>query len=117
MIDEPGSFSGSSNSPRPQRGPEASQRMSLAIFINATASPRNPAMAATMASSEPCTANLLGAVTKGRPVSSAIFAATSLLKFGGAFKPVPTAVPPAANWNRPVSDARTCASASRSCCA
>ena len=44
MIDEPGSFSGSSSSPRPQRGPEASQRMSLAIFIKATASPRSAAM-------------------------------------------------------------------------
>src|SRR2546429_2866089 len=32
MIDDPGSFSGSVSSPRPQRGPEASQRMSLAIF-------------------------------------------------------------------------------------
>src|ERR1700731_644478 len=33
MIDEPGSFSGKRSSPKPQRGPEASQRMSLAIFI------------------------------------------------------------------------------------
>jgi len=33
MIDEPGSFSGIISSPKPQRGPEASQRMSLAIFI------------------------------------------------------------------------------------
>ena len=65
MMDEPGSFSGKSSSPRPQRGPEASQRMSLAIFIKATASPRSAAIAATMASSEPCAANLLGAVTNG----------------------------------------------------
>jgi hypothetical protein len=35
MIDEPGSFSGKLNSPRPQRGPEPSQRMSLAIFQGA----------------------------------------------------------------------------------
>ena len=65
MMDEPGSFSGDSSSPRPQRGPEANQRMSLAIFINATASPRSTAMAATIASSEPSAANLLGAVTNG----------------------------------------------------
>ena len=65
MIEEPGSFSGNSSSPRPQRGPEASQRMSLAIFIRATASPRSAAIAATIASSEPCAANLLGAVTNG----------------------------------------------------
>ena len=38
MIDEPGSFSGSTISPRPQRGPDASQRMSLAIFISEAAS-------------------------------------------------------------------------------
>ena len=38
MIDEPGSFSGSDSSPRPARGPDASQRMSLAIFISDTAS-------------------------------------------------------------------------------
>jgi hypothetical protein len=72
MIDEPGSFSGSSNSDNPHRGPDASQRMSLATFINATASPRNAAIAATIASSEPCAANLLGAVTKGCPLSFAI---------------------------------------------
>ena len=33
MIEEPGSFSGSSSSPSPLRGPEPSQRMSFAIFI------------------------------------------------------------------------------------
>ena len=37
MIDEPGSFSGSTSSPRPARGPDASQRMSFAIFISDTA--------------------------------------------------------------------------------
>ena len=34
MIEEPGSFSGITNSPRPQRGPLPSQRTSLAIFIS-----------------------------------------------------------------------------------
>ena len=38
MIDEPGSLAGSMSSCIPERGPEASQRMSLAIFISATAS-------------------------------------------------------------------------------
>jgi hypothetical protein len=32
-IEEPGSFSGSVNSPKPQSGPDPSQRMSLAIFM------------------------------------------------------------------------------------
>jgi hypothetical protein len=34
MIEDPGSFSGIDNSPIPQRGPEASHRTSLAIFIS-----------------------------------------------------------------------------------
>ena len=38
MIELPGSFSGIKISPIPQRGPEASQRTSLAIFMSATAS-------------------------------------------------------------------------------
>lgn len=37
MIEEPGSFSGSSNSPMPERGPEPIRRISLAIFIRETA--------------------------------------------------------------------------------
>ena len=32
MIEEPGSFSGRISSPRPERGPEPSRRMSLAIL-------------------------------------------------------------------------------------
>ena len=40
--------------------------MSLAIFISVTATPRSAAIAATIASSEPCAANLFGAVSKGR---------------------------------------------------
>ncbi len=97
MIEEPGSLAGRISSPKPQRGPEASQRMSLAIFISATAASRTAPMAATIASSEPWAANLLGAVTKGRPVSRAISAAMAALKPSGALSPVPTAVPPAAS--------------------
>ncbi len=37
MMLEPGCVSGSFNSPIPQRGPEASQRMSFAILVSATA--------------------------------------------------------------------------------
>ena len=38
MIEEPGSFSGRCSSPRPERGPEPSSRMSLAIFSSEAAS-------------------------------------------------------------------------------
>ena len=37
MMDDPGSFAGIVISPRPQRGPEASQRTSLASFIRSAA--------------------------------------------------------------------------------
>ena len=42
--------------------------------------------------------NLFGDVTKGLPVSSAIFCATFTENPVGAFNPVPTAVPPSASW-------------------
>ena len=45
-------------------------------------------------SSDPCAANLFGAVFSGRPVSSASLAAISSPNPSGAFRPVPTAVPP-----------------------
>ncbi len=51
MIDEPGSFSGMRSSPMPLRGPLASQRMSLAIFIRLAASVFSAPCACTSASS------------------------------------------------------------------
>ncbi len=41
MMLEPGWTAGSFSSPMPQRGPEPSQRISLAIFVSATAMPRS----------------------------------------------------------------------------
>ena len=104
MIDEPGSFAGSRSSPRPLRGPEPAQRMSLAIFIKAQASRRNPPEAATTASCAASAANLFGAETNGNPVSSEIVFAQRSPNSGGAFRPVPTAVPPMASSYRPGSD-------------
>jgi hypothetical protein len=43
MIEEPGSLAGRTSSPRPQRGPGASHRMSLAIVISGTARARGGA--------------------------------------------------------------------------
>ena len=59
MIDEPGSFSGRISSPSPARGPDASQRMSLAIFISDTASVLSAPLANTSASCAASAANLL----------------------------------------------------------
>ena len=46
----------------------------------------------------PCTANLLGADTNGKPVNAAISAAAASANPGAALSPVPTAVPPSASW-------------------
>ena len=50
MIDEPGSFGGSTSSPSPLRGPEPSHRMSSAIFMSDTARVRSAPLACTRAS-------------------------------------------------------------------
>ena len=97
MIDDPGSFSGRISSPSPARGPDASQRMSLAIFMSDTASVLSAPLANTSASCAASAANLLGADTNGRPVSSAIFAAHRSANSGCVLSPVPTAVPPIAS--------------------
>jgi hypothetical protein len=96
-MEEPGSFSGIVNSLKPARGPQAYQRTSLAIFMQAPASVRKVALAATTASWADRAANLFGAETKGFPVSAAILAAASSPNCGWAFSPVPTAVPPSAS--------------------
>ena len=69
MIELPGSFSGIVISPRPERGPEASQRTSLAIFIRVVASVLSAPWSATSASWPASAANLFGALVNGRPVS------------------------------------------------
>jgi hypothetical protein len=50
MMDDPGSFSGNSSSPRPHRGPEPRYRISLAIFMNETAMTLSAPEASTIAS-------------------------------------------------------------------
>ena len=55
---------------------------------------RRAPLAQTSASWAARAANLLGAVTNGRPVSSAIAAATRSPNSGWVLSPVPTAVPP-----------------------
>ena len=76
MIELPGSFSGIVISPIPQRGPEASQRTSLAILLSDAATVFSAPWAWTSASLAARASNLLGAVTKGWPVSAASRSAT-----------------------------------------
>ena len=94
MIEEPGSFSGSDSSPRPERGPEASRRMSLAILNRLAATVLRAPWAKTMASWAASASNLLGAEVNFMPVKAAIRSANASAKPTGALRPVPTAVPP-----------------------
>mgnify|MGYP003693621371 CR=1 FL=1 len=87
MIDEPGSFSGRASSPRPLRGPEPSQRRSLAIFIRGSGERRSAPLAITRSSWAASAANLLAAETNGRPVSSAILRRDGLAEAGGRVEP------------------------------
>ena len=98
MIDEPGSFSGSRSSPKPQRGPEPSSRTSFAILVRLTATTFSAPDSSTRASCAASASNLFSAVTNGRPVIAATSRANFSAKPGGAFRPVPTAVPPWASW-------------------
>jgi hypothetical protein len=75
MIDEPGSFSGRISSPRPERGPEPSKRMSLAI-LNSAGDGVDRAVREDHRVMAASASNLFGAVTKGRPVISAMRSAT-----------------------------------------
>ena len=97
MIELPGSFSGIVISPRPERGPEASQRTSLAILLRAAATVFSAPCANTAASLAAMASNLLGAVTKGSPSAPRACAATRTANSGWALRPVPTAVPPRAS--------------------
>ena len=67
MIELPGSFSGIVISPRPDRGPDESQRTSFAIFIRVVASVLSAPCNVTSASWPASAANLLGAVCERQP--------------------------------------------------
>ena len=77
MMELPGSFSGSCSSPRPQRGPLPRKRTSLATFMSETATTLSAPLISTSESCAASASNLLGAVTKGRPVSAATWRATA----------------------------------------
>ncbi len=74
---EPGSLSGMISSPIPDLGPDESMRTSLPIFMSETATLLKEPLSSTMASWAASASNLLGAVTKGKPLSAAILAATA----------------------------------------
>ena len=65
---DPGSFSGSIISPIPDLGPDANNLMSLAIFINETASVLREPSNMTIASCVERPSNLLGLDLNSNPV-------------------------------------------------
>src|SRR5438094_10610724 len=73
MIDEPGSFSGIINSLSPQRGPDASQRMSLAIFISEAASVFKAPLQKTITSFTDSSTIVIGCNYNSITVSAEIF--------------------------------------------
>lgn len=79
MIEEPGSFSGNINSPKPHLGPDPKNLISLAILNKDEATVFRAPDKYTKASFVARDSNLFGAVTKLNPVSffkfSAIFSA------------------------------------------
>ena len=98
MIELPGSFSGIVISPIPQRGPLASQRMSLAIF-----SRRHRQASLGGADVDQRVVGREGRELVGRRDErmarspAAIWAAAVSPNSGWALRPVPTAVPPIAS--------------------
>ena len=84
MIELPGCRLGSEISPMPQRGPEPSQRMSLAILVSDTAIVFSAPEVSTQASLAASASNLFGAGTKGCPVRSASRAMTASANPGHA---------------------------------
>ena len=79
MIELPGSFSGREISPSPHLGPEARNLRSLAIFMMEQATVLRAPETSTMASWAANASNLLGAVTKGRPVRSETWVSSFIL--------------------------------------
>ena len=69
----------------------------MAIFMMEHAITLRAPETSTMASWAASASNLLGAVTKGRPVMSETLEATFSANPMRVFRPVPTAVPPAAS--------------------
>lgn len=94
MIEDPGSFSGNSNSPIPHLGPLPNNLISFAILFREHPIVFSVPENSTRASVDYKASNLLGAVTNLRPVSFETYSAICSAHPSKVFKPVPTAVPP-----------------------
>ena len=95
MIELPGCRSGSASSASPVRGPDPSQRRSLAILNSDTATVRSAPEASTSPSRAPWASMWSGAsLSASSPVAARSSSTTPAANPSGALSPVPTAVPP-----------------------
>ena len=101
MLEEPGWTGGNFSSPRPQRGPEPSQRTSLAIFVSAEEAAPSAPPKKTQASRPPICSKKFRAGRTGIPVFFARWPIAISWNFSWRPIPVPTAVPPSATSRRP----------------
>ena len=97
MMDDPGCVAGSLISPSPQRGPDPSQRMSLAIFIREVAMVLSWPETSTQASFAPWASKWFSASRNSSSVSSEMTTMARRANSGWVLMPVPTAVPPSAS--------------------
>ena len=96
IIELPGWRSGMRNSARPGTGPATHPPDIGGALVNDTAIVRAHPDASTRASREPWASKWSLASVSGSPSSAASLLMAPLAKPGGAFRPVPTAVPRAA---------------------
>src|SRR5437764_8460658 len=94
MIELPGWTAGRSISPIPARGPEPSQRISLAIFMRLTANVLSEPLASTMLSRVLCAWKWLLVSRTVTPVISESIWQTRAGNAGGVLTHEPAAVPP-----------------------
>ena len=98
IIDDPGCKAGIFKSPNPDTGPLPIHLISFAILKSDTASAFKALDKWTTSSLDPCLVKWFSTSLKGIPIDDWSSLATSAPKLSGAFIPVPTAVPPIANF-------------------
>jgi hypothetical protein len=94
IIEDPGSFAGNINSPKPERGPDPKKRKSFDIFKREVERVLRLPDRFTMGSWDAMDSNLFGAGEYLLLVNFDKYLQKILSKFLGEFIPVPTAVPP-----------------------
>ena len=117
MIELPGSLVGSTSSPMPERGPLPSRRMSLAIFVSATASVPSVARQLHQRIVRGERLELVRRGAEGDTGQAGDLRDDGGIEPGGALSPVPTAVPPCASSSSSFSQTHSSRARQRCSCA